>query len=138
MSVWLAYCKFRVMKVQRRTFSGSVHWGRVIAFLAFSVSFAAYVASLGIRGGAESIFRWTNRVLNKNLADFMKKEKRWRGFNKYADTLLKAQEKKQGQSSSPSEQTTPPPPPGVWNSVATYGAIGLGALLAIGVRRAFS
>ena len=64
-------------EVERRTFSDGVHWGRVIAFLSFSVSFSAYVASLGIRGGAESVFWWTNRVLDKNLADFMRKENGW-------------------------------------------------------------
>lgn len=53
-----------------------------------------------------------------------------KGFIKYADTLLRAQER-QNQ-----------PPAGVWNSVAAYGAsigaIGFGALLALGVRQAFS
>ena len=64
-------------EVERRTFCDGVHWGRVIAFMAFSVSFAAYVTSLGINGGAESVFRWTNNVLDKNLADFIKKENGW-------------------------------------------------------------
>ena len=65
------------MEVERRTFSDGVHWGRVIAFLAFSVSFAAYVASRGISGGTESVFAWTTRVLDSSLSDFMQRERGW-------------------------------------------------------------
>ena len=64
-------------EVERRTFSDDVHWGRVIAFLAFSISFSAYVSSRGIKGGAHSVFGWTNRVLNKTLGDFMEEENGW-------------------------------------------------------------
>ena len=64
-------------EVERRTFSDGVHWGRVIAFLAFSVSFAAYVSSRGIHGGAYSVFNWTTRVLNDNLAEFIRRENGW-------------------------------------------------------------
>nr|5TWA_A Chain A, Bcl-x homologous protein, BHP2 [Geodia cydonium]5TWA_B Chain B, Bcl-x homologous protein, BHP2 [Geodia cydonium] len=78
-------------EVERRTFSDGVHWGRVIAFLAFSMSFAAYVNSRGIDGGAYSVFNWTLRVLNDSLADFIQRENGWRGFIVYADTLLRAQ-----------------------------------------------
>ena len=64
-------------EVERRTFSDGVHWGRVIAFLAFSVSFAAYVSSRGISGGAGSVFAWTNQVLSTTLLDFMQRENGW-------------------------------------------------------------
>ena len=63
--------------VERRTFSDDVHWGRVMAFLAFSVSFAAYVSSRGISGGAESVFVWTTRVLDGSLAEFIEREGGW-------------------------------------------------------------
>ena len=63
------------------------------------------------------------------------------GFITYSDTLLKAQDREQrrrnGQPDHVLEQ-----PQGLWDSVATYGvglgAIGVGALLAIGARQAFS
>ena len=61
-------------EVERRTFSDGVHWGRVIAFLAFSVSFAAYVSSRGIKGGVGSVFAWTNQTLNETLVDFLQRE----------------------------------------------------------------
>ena len=64
-------------EVERRTFADGIHWGRVIAFLAFSVSFAAYVSSRGISGGAQSVFEWTNQVLDGTLGEFMKKENGW-------------------------------------------------------------
>ena len=64
-------------EVERRTFSDGVHWGRVIAFLAFSVSFAAYVNSRGIDGGEYSVFNWTLRVLNDSLAEFIQRENGW-------------------------------------------------------------
>ena len=38
-------------EVARRTFEDGVNWGRVIAFLAFSVSFGAYVCGNGSNGG---------------------------------------------------------------------------------------
>ena len=59
-----------------------------------------------------------------------------RGFIKYADTLLRAQERQRHQGDEVE------PPAGLWDSVAAYGAslgaLGVGALLAIGVRQAFS
>ena len=64
-------------EVERRTFSDGVHWGRIIAFMAFSVSFAAYVSSRGISGGANSVFNWTTRVLNSNLSDYIQRENGW-------------------------------------------------------------
>jgi hypothetical protein len=64
-------------EVERRTFLDGIHWGRVIAFLAFSVSFAAYVSSRGISGGADSVFSWTTRVLDHDLSDFMSRENGW-------------------------------------------------------------
>ena len=63
-----------------------------------------------------------------------------RGFSKYADTLLRAQERQQQRA----EQTEQPVQQAGsrWDSVAAYGAslgaLGVGALLAIGVRQAFS
>lgn len=126
-------------EVARSTFSDGINWGRVIAFLAFSVSFAAYVSSRGISGGAGSVLGWTSQVLNTTLFEFMQREGGWGGFITYADTLIKAQDphrrRLNGQLVQPQQQ-------GLWDSVATYGvglgAIGVGALLAIGVRQAFS
>jgi hypothetical protein len=123
-------------EVERRTFLDGIHWGRVIAFLAFSVSFAAYVSSRGISGGADSVFSWTTRVLDHDLSDFMSRENGWDGFITYADTLLRGQERRRG------EQVDHAQPPRRWDNVAAYGAglgaIGFGALLAYGVRQVFS
>lgn len=63
--------------VERRVFSDGIHWGRIIAFLAFSVSFSAYVSSRGINGGAESIFAWTIKSLNNTLSEFIERENGW-------------------------------------------------------------
>lgn len=128
-------------EVERSTFSDGINWGRVIAFLAFSVSFAAYVSSRGISGGAGSVLGWTSQVLNTTLLEFMQRENGWTGFIAYSDTLLRAQDRQQrrrnGQSDHAARETQ-----GLWDSVATYGAglgaLGVGALLAIGVRQAFS
>lgn len=63
--------------VERSTFSDGINWGRVIAFLAFSVSFAAYVSSRGIVGGAGSVLGWTSQVLNTTLLEFIQREGGW-------------------------------------------------------------
>ena len=63
--------------VERSTFSDGINWGRVIAFLAFSVSFAAYVSSRGISGGAGSVLGWTSQVLNTTLLEFIQREGGW-------------------------------------------------------------
>lgn len=64
-------------EVERRTFSDDINWGRIIAFLAFSISFASYVSSRGISGGAGSVFAWTNQALNTTLIEFIRKEDGW-------------------------------------------------------------
>lgn len=75
-------------EVEKRTFSDGVHWGRVIAFLAFSVSFAAYVSSRGISGGAQSVFEWTNQVFDGTLRDFLRKENGWVSVIVYTCTCV--------------------------------------------------
>ena len=64
-------------EVARRTFTDGVNWGRVIAFLAFSVSFGAYVCGNGSNGGLASVFEWTNQVLNETLLSFFVRENGW-------------------------------------------------------------
>ena len=64
-------------EVERTVFCDGVNWGRIIAFLAFSVSFSAYVSSKGIKGGVQSVFGWTSRVLDRILSDFMSKKNGW-------------------------------------------------------------
>ena len=77
------------LEIQRRTFSDSISWGRIISFLAFSVSFAAYVSSRDISGGAGSVFAWTKQALNTILLEFIRKENGWKGFIKGRVTCKK-------------------------------------------------
>ena len=64
-------------EVARTTFADGVNWGRVIAFVAFSVSFGAYVCVSGNSGSVVSVFGWTNQVLNESLSGFFVREDGW-------------------------------------------------------------
>ena len=76
-------------EVERRMFSAYISWGRLITFLAFSISFASYVSSRGVSGGVGSVFAWTNQALNTTLIELIRREDGWRGFIEYAEPLFR-------------------------------------------------
>lgn len=65
-------------RVAESSFSDEVNWGRIVAFLAFAVSFAVYTERRGC-GAAQSIAAWTCQVVEIRLADFFIKNNGWVG-----------------------------------------------------------
>lgn len=63
-------------RVADTNFSDGVNWGRIVAFLAFAVSFAVYAEQRGC-GAAQSIEAWTCQVVETKLADFYIKSNGW-------------------------------------------------------------
>lgn len=57
-------------KVTYELFSESVNWGRVIAFIGFSVSFTKYLVEQDVRTPAESVMEWTRLVIEEDLARY--------------------------------------------------------------------
>ncbi|CAH1781043.1 unnamed protein product [Owenia fusiformis] len=61
-------------------FQDGVKWGRVVALVAFSGSFAVKCVELGLPKLVDEIREWTSKYINKNLAEWMNKNEGWDGL----------------------------------------------------------
>lgn len=64
-------------RVAYETFKEQIHWGRVIMFLGFAVSFAVYLENGAVVGSAESVLEWTCQVIEEDLGQFFTSQQGW-------------------------------------------------------------
>lgn len=64
-------------RVVQTLFSEKKHWGRVIMFLGFAVSFAIYLEDQMVQNCTDSVLEWTCQVIEEDLGHFYLDNNGW-------------------------------------------------------------
>lgn len=66
-------------------FRGGVNWGRIVAFIVFSGSFAVHCAEHGMEARVKDVINWTEEHMDASVRDWILEKGGWEAFMDHYD-----------------------------------------------------